>query len=752
MHYIVQDTTWVPAGNPYTIQSDIRVYPGITLTIEPGVEVIIHVGSSLIIGGKLVAVGQPANLIIFRSELTVPAHYQPAGLIFESTAESARFSGNEQPDFSYDHVNREVTLTYVSGSILEYCHFSALPTAIELNSCFPYISRNHITDCPQGILVNQAGGTIPYTQWFFLYRNTIQNCSRNAIFVDLSSGSYFPFTLFSGNIFQNNEENDQGWAVYVSHLSGDTALFLFNNQVINNKGTGVIHHGTSELLYADNNQISGNNQGITATCGVFLNNTITNNICPKNRVNPNGAGIYLNGPKAMLFNNTIQGNEVCPGDRGDNIMLKSQQGSQYTAQFNNIGNSNGDQIDLYIDAEFQGVDCNTSSNLNVDAMNNFWANRNINNLSDNIFDHNDDFCAGAVDFQPAQPAQITPNHLAEVPTLIAPTHNALKPGTLTLDFSWQPVTGATKYLLITNGWASIPTEALRILEVKGQTSAQITYSPFTPYGQKALYWFVVAGNDNGWGLPSEIRKVYFAEDPYLVGGTIIDENENPVPQVYVEGEGPGSGIGVFSEANGTYATIQHDQFNEGLVYFLRKDGFVYCYTFPRMSSTFNIFSDLTIILEAAKDAIYADRGIVPDVTKGAISGIVVDENDQVLQGAEVYTEPSSGTVFYLGANNLPDLNLTATGPTGKFVILNVAPGDYRISANHASRDFSIVDNYGGVYIGPGITVYANAITVDALIDTPDPTNNGGNSGNGDSGDGGDGGGCIISTIRTSDNL
>jgi len=407
---IVQDTTWVPAGNPYTIQSDIRVYPGITLTIEPGVEVIIHVESSLIIGGKLVAVGQQANLIIFRSELTVPAYNQPAGLIFESTAESASFLGAEQPDFSYDHVNREVTLTYVSGSILEYCHFSALPTAIELNSCFPYISRNHITDCPQGILINQAGGTIPYPQWFFLYRNTIQNCSRNAIFVDLSSGHYFPFTLFSGNIFQNNEENDQGWAVYVSHLSGDTVLFLFNNQVINNKGTGVIHHGPYTLLYADNNQMSGNNQGMTANCGVFLNNTITNNICPKNRVNPNGAGIYLNGPKAVLFNNTIQGNEVCPGDRGDNIMLKSQQGSQYTTRYNNIGNSSGDQIDLYLDADYQGVDCNTSSNINVNATNNFWTNRAINNLSNNIFDHNDDFCAGTVDFQPILQAQLTTNH------------------------------------------------------------------------------------------------------------------------------------------------------------------------------------------------------------------------------------------------------------------------------------------------------------------------------------------------------
>ena len=171
------------------------------------------------------------------------------------------------------------------------------------------------------------------------------------MFVDFAGSYYNPFGLFTGNTIQNNVDNDQEWAVYLSHFNGDTFLFLFNNQIINNKGTGFVHHGPYTFLYADNNQMAGNNQGLFAFNAVLLNNTISNNICPKTWPTAKGAGVYLDGPRAVLFNNTIQANEVCPGDKGDNIMLKSKEGNQFTVQYNNLGNSNGDGIDLYLDTD-----------------------------------------------------------------------------------------------------------------------------------------------------------------------------------------------------------------------------------------------------------------------------------------------------------------------------------------------------------------------------------------------------------------
>ncbi len=742
---ITQNTTWSTSGSPYIIESDIQVYPNTRLTIEPGVEVVIHIGASLIIGGELIAIGEPANSIIFDSNVTVPASNQPAGIVFESTAARANFWGGLEPIFSYDHTNREVKLIYESGSILKYCQFSGLSTAIELNGSYPYMSNNLITNCPRGIRIF-GGSQIPIPQWLFLYHNTIENCSQQAMFVEGVSPS--TFVLFTGNIIQSNVDNDQEWAAYLSNLGADTFLLLFNNSINDNKGYGIVNNGVYTFLYADNNEIVGNGQGLTASNAILLNNTITNNNTCSYPVwaIAKGAGVYLNGPRAVLFNNTIQANEICPGDKGDNIMLKSLEGNQFTIQYNNLGNSNGDMQDIYLDSDYQGADCNTSQNMDVIASYNFWASRDTNNLSLNIFDINDDFCAGTVNYQPVLPSEITSSNLSTYPKLIAPAKIDYKPGTLTLNFSWEPVSGATKYLLCTNGWANIPTEAMRIKEVQGQTSAEITYSPYTDYSQKYVYWFVVAGNDNGWSLPSEIRKVYFSTDPYLINGRILDENEETVAEVYIKGEGEP----VFSDNSGNYSYIMRDASLEGQIYTLKKEGYSDCYTFPRFHESFDIFGDLTLISNSAKDAMYNACGEILDTTRGTIAGIVVDKNDQVLTGAEVYIEPSSGNIYYLNENNLPDFSLTETGASGKFIILNVAPGNYRISADIEGYDFSITDSYGNTHIGPGITVYEDSITVDALTEKSAADTSGGGGGTSSNGDGGGGGGGIFGIVNLKD--
>ena len=152
---IVQDTTWGVSGSPYIIQSDVRVYPATKLTIQPGVEVVIHIGSSLIIGGELNAVGEVNNKINITSNVTIPAEGQPAGIIFEVVADGATYAGGLLPTFSYDNVNREVRFQYESGSIIEYCNFSGLSKALELQDRYPYIANNVFNSCPTGILIGE---------------------------------------------------------------------------------------------------------------------------------------------------------------------------------------------------------------------------------------------------------------------------------------------------------------------------------------------------------------------------------------------------------------------------------------------------------------------------------------------------------------------------------------------------------------------------------------------------------------------
>ena len=63
-YIISQDSTWTPAGSPYTLTGNTLVYQGVTLTIEPGVTV--NLGSYYIeVNGTLSAIGNPTDKITF---------------------------------------------------------------------------------------------------------------------------------------------------------------------------------------------------------------------------------------------------------------------------------------------------------------------------------------------------------------------------------------------------------------------------------------------------------------------------------------------------------------------------------------------------------------------------------------------------------------------------------------------------------------------------------------------------------------
>ena len=48
---ISTDTTWVQADSPYIVTSDVAVQSGVTLTVEPGVEIRFSAGTTLYVDG-----------------------------------------------------------------------------------------------------------------------------------------------------------------------------------------------------------------------------------------------------------------------------------------------------------------------------------------------------------------------------------------------------------------------------------------------------------------------------------------------------------------------------------------------------------------------------------------------------------------------------------------------------------------------------------------------------------------------------
>jgi uncharacterized repeat protein (TIGR01451 family) len=79
---ITQSTTWTVAGSPYILTADVVVTTGVTLTIEPGVEVRGNSGTELDVLGHLEAVGTVTQPITFTSATdTGPGQWQ--GLFFD---------------------------------------------------------------------------------------------------------------------------------------------------------------------------------------------------------------------------------------------------------------------------------------------------------------------------------------------------------------------------------------------------------------------------------------------------------------------------------------------------------------------------------------------------------------------------------------------------------------------------------------------------------------------------------------------
>jgi hypothetical protein len=71
---ITMDTVWTLVDSPFILSGNVTVHQGVTLTIEPGVEVRFGGKFSLIVNGKLNAKGTPESnrLIKFTSNKEMP--------------------------------------------------------------------------------------------------------------------------------------------------------------------------------------------------------------------------------------------------------------------------------------------------------------------------------------------------------------------------------------------------------------------------------------------------------------------------------------------------------------------------------------------------------------------------------------------------------------------------------------------------------------------------------------------------------
>jgi hypothetical protein len=220
---LVENRTWSAAESPYIVQGDIRIRGGVTLTLEPGVEVKFtrkdHLPdpngatmTEMIVQGGLMSVGSENSKIVFTSAESFPSKSSWGGIVYQATTEPENMLRHTTIMFADQGIMSEGATPSVENCEIGLCGVGVnigLSTALN-------IRYNTIKDCDIGII--SANSNI-----------------RNNLIIDNQTG----VALLGNDYFENNT---------VDCLIG--VQVDFGNPII--KNNIIAYTGTTNAIYGIN--------------------------------------------------------------------------------------------------------------------------------------------------------------------------------------------------------------------------------------------------------------------------------------------------------------------------------------------------------------------------------------------------------------------------------------------------------------------------------------------------------------------
>lgn len=298
---IYQNTTWTLAGSPYLMTGSVVVFPNRTLTIEPGVEVIVSADYSfntgnflyLEIRGSLIANGSVNAPIVFTSSDTATGFYNWEGIRIRGSQGGNVQMNRFELHNSWYGINNDIAEPSATYTFDE-CLFRSNNYALQLNTNLVYnnciFESNGVGQAAQLI-----GGSL-----------TANNCqfSNNFCSFTWCSNINVNNCTFTGN--QNNIIGSSGTvenSQFINNTFGfaETAGITINNCYFDGNGTGI--EGTAAC---------------TITNNIFTNNSIAIKIgdagnISQNQINGNDIGIQVlayDPNTTVIDNNSICNNSI----------------------------------------------------------------------------------------------------------------------------------------------------------------------------------------------------------------------------------------------------------------------------------------------------------------------------------------------------------------------------------------------------------------------------------------------------------
>lgn len=407
---IYSNTTWTLAGSPYIITDTTVVFPGVTLTIDPGVTVKFEDNKYLEIRqAKIIAVGTPADSITFTSNSLTPVKgiwkkiYINGGSLISEFQYCKIFYSEYGIDCLYNTngiIINNLKLAYNNNGIYR-------PSTSSINGCEAIyndagIVIRDVSQITNSIFkYNQAGLCISASNSTTTLKNCLFDNNFNGVLSDIRDDET---VSVDSSYFSNNTNAgfcNRSFSIFWgdnSFLSVNNSFFTGNNYAIYNSG----YHPGDQIpgLNTDNTIIRNNQQGIYSYGPNYYTPTsqITNCIIDSNinygihfqyyynyhkiencDISYNGTGIISEGSNTIT-KNIISNNGIGIKCKNDNILCnKIYNNTSYDLYYNTTGNIN-----------FQGND---------------WGTTDSGTISTHIYDGYDNISLGLVTFMPYDTTQ-----------------------------------------------------------------------------------------------------------------------------------------------------------------------------------------------------------------------------------------------------------------------------------------------------------------------------------------------------------